>query len=74
MKAAEISVLMAEILKVDQVGEQDNFFELGGNSLLSMALVSKINEESSVELTLIDLIYAPSAAGIAKVIEAGDPR
>ncbi|MER5570661.1 phosphopantetheine-binding protein [Streptomyces goshikiensis] len=74
MKPAEIAALMAEVLQVNEFTEHDNFFELGGSSLLAVALVSKINEKSSAEVSLIDLIYAPTAAGITERLARGGAR
>src|SRR5262249_28205573 len=37
--------IFKEVLKLDRVGIHDNFFELGGDSILSIQIISRANEE-----------------------------
>lgn len=74
MESAEISALMAEILGISQVAPQDNFFELGGNSIQVLALVTKINENSDADLSLVDVVFTPTADGIAEKMQRGGSR
>jgi acyl carrier protein len=58
------------MLGVRPVGIHDNFFDLGGHSLLAVQLLSRIQEQMGVELSL-DVVYAAdfTVAELAKSIE-----
>ena len=47
-----VAGVMADVLKLDQVGMSDDFFELGGHSLLIPQLTSRLNELFGIELPL----------------------
>lgn len=60
--------IWARILGLEQVGIQDNFFELGGHSLLATQVNSQVRNTFQVELSLGDLLQAPTIAGLAERI------
>ncbi|WP_200215663.1 non-ribosomal peptide synthetase [Micromonospora coerulea] len=64
--------IWAEVLGVpaDQVGVHDNFFELGGNSLLAVALVSRISTAVDVRVPLQDLFARPTVAAVVAMLAA----
>ncbi|WP_447038502.1 amino acid adenylation domain-containing protein [Streptomyces sp. DSM 118878] len=69
--------LFAEVLGVPEVGIDDNFFDLGGHSLLIVDLADRIREAFGVEVTIRGVFEAPTAAGLAELLDAGesgDPR
>ena len=62
--------LWAELLKLDRVGVHDDFFSLGGHSLLTMRLISKIQEVFQVELELRAFFEHPTIAASCERVEA----
>ncbi|MFE4454560.1 amino acid adenylation domain-containing protein [Streptomyces sp. NPDC056796] len=59
----------AETLGVPEAGVTDDFFALGGHSLLVVTLAQRIEERCGHRLTLRALFAAPTAEGIARLLE-----
>jgi acyl carrier protein len=65
--------IFRRILEAPGVGAGDDFFAHGGDSLLATRVLSAIAREYGVELTLDDLVLAPTPAALARTI-ASVPR
>ena len=63
-----LAEIVAEVLKIKQVGVLDNFFELGGHSMLGTQVISQLRDEFQVELPLRALFENPTVEGIARAI------
>ena len=62
--------LWQEVLGISRVGINDNFFEIGGHSLKAAVLVSKIQKEFSVEISLSEIFKAPNVKEITSRLKA----
>ncbi|MGE3315701.1 MAG: amino acid adenylation domain-containing protein, partial [Planctomycetaceae bacterium] len=60
-----LSVIWAEVLRIDRVGVHDNFFELGGHSLLATQVVSRLRETFEIDLPLRSLFERPTVEQLA---------
>jgi amino acid adenylation domain-containing protein/non-ribosomal peptide synthase protein (TIGR01720 family) len=63
---AKLAQIWAEVLRVEQVGINDNFFDLGGDSILTLQIVAKANQEG-LRLTPQQLFKHQSIAELALV-------
>ncbi len=59
-----------EALHIRPLGIHDNFFDLGGHSLLAVRIISKIIDVFGVDVSIRNLLDAPTVAGLAEIIEA----
>jgi len=58
------------ILGVEEAASEQHFFELGGHSLLATRLVSRINRELGLKLTVRSVFEAPRLGQWAQCVEA----
>ena len=63
-----LAAIWEKVLGVSPVGLQDNFSELGGHSLLATMIANRIQDAFEIPLSVVDLLEAPTIAGIAAVI------
>ncbi|MGB3294683.1 MAG: amino acid adenylation domain-containing protein [Phormidesmis sp.] len=68
-KLAEIWGDLLEI-EVDKIGIHDTFEEFGGNSLLSVQVVSEVNEKLETTVSLSDFLEASTIENLSRRIEA----
>jgi amino acid adenylation domain-containing protein len=64
-----MAVIWMGLLGKDKIGMRDNFFESGGHSLKAAQLVSRINREFSVRLSIQELFYEPTLENICERLE-----
>jgi acyl-coenzyme A synthetase/AMP-(fatty) acid ligase/acyl carrier protein len=57
--------LWEEVLNIPRVGLHDDFFELGGHSLKATAFIARLQRETGVHLSLVDVFRYPSVATLA---------
>lgn len=67
-----LCALFAEVLGAARVGADEDFFDLGGSSLAAARLVGRIRDEFGVSLSIGGVFAAPTPAGLAAQIVAGD--
>ncbi|MGB7604589.1 MAG: amino acid adenylation domain-containing protein, partial [Lutisporaceae bacterium] len=58
-----------EVLGVEKIGINDNFFELGGHSLKAIKIVSIIQKELMVEISVGDIFSNPTVRQLGDCIE-----
>ncbi len=63
--AARVAAAMGEVLGGLAVAPGDDFFQLGGHSLLGMRLAALLAERHRLDLTVADVLAAPTPAALA---------
>ena len=64
-----VANLWREVLDVEAVGGGDNFFSLGGHSLLAARVISRLNSQAGVQLTLRAIFEAPTVTALASLVD-----
>ena len=64
-----VAKLWSEVLDVEVSGANDNFFALGGHSLLAARVISRLNGQAGVDLTLRAIFEAPTVSALASLID-----
>src|SRR5205823_6173236 len=65
---AELVAIWSAVLKVEQVGVEDNFFELGGDSIISLQVVARAQQQG-IRITPRQLFECRTIAALATVAE-----
>ncbi len=60
--------IWTQILNINKIGTRDNFFELGGDSLKATQLISRIQDELSVQISQAELFNNPELSELSKLI------
>ncbi|SLK22654.1 MULTISPECIES: amino acid adenylation domain-containing protein [unclassified Paenibacillus] len=60
------------VLNIQEIGINYNFFEIGGNSINSLKIVSEIQKEFQVNISLGELFSNPTITALASSIETED--
>ncbi len=69
MNAHDIASIFQRILEVPQVALDDDFFVLGGDSLLVTRVISAIARSCGVELSMTDVLGAPTPEALAQHVQ-----
>jgi amino acid adenylation domain-containing protein len=64
-----LALIWARLLKVERVGMNDNFFDVGGHSVLATRLISEINKQFQVDVSVRVVFETPTAGSIAKAVQ-----
>ncbi|MDP4489532.1 amino acid adenylation domain-containing protein [Pseudoalteromonas piscicida] len=70
---AQLCALWRDVFGIDSIGVEDNFLSLGGHSLLATTLISKIQKQWQVEISIRDFFTNNTIRKLAKVIESATP-
>lgn len=57
------------LLRRDRVGVHQNFFDMGGHSLLATLALSRIYDTFGIELSIQDILEAPTIAEVAAIVD-----
>ncbi|MBP2472795.1 amino acid adenylation domain-containing protein [Crossiella equi] len=60
-----LAALWARLLGLPRLGRHENFFALGGDSVLAMKLITLLDRELGLDLTLRQLVATPTVAELA---------
>ncbi|MFK7959649.1 MAG: amino acid adenylation domain-containing protein [Phycisphaerales bacterium] len=63
-----IAAIWADLLQLESIGVHDDFFALGGDSLVSIRVMSRIEDRFERSLPLATLLERGTVAGLAEVI------
>ena len=63
-----ISEIFKELIDLNQISIYDNFFMLGGDSIRAIRLVSRLNKEFNIQMTISDLYHNSTIAKLEKLI------
>ena len=66
-----VAALWGELFGTSVRDDDADFFALGGHSLLGTRMLAALAERTGVELTLRDLLGAPTVRGLATLVEHG---
>lgn len=62
------------VLSCKGIGMEDNFFDLGGHSLLAAKLLSRVEREFGVRLSMAQVFQAPTVRQFSNLLVSGDER
>ncbi|MEZ4868990.1 MAG: amino acid adenylation domain-containing protein [Caldilineaceae bacterium] len=69
---ATLAAIWAELLGLERVGVHDNFFALGGDSIQSIQVVARANQQG-LHLTMQQMFQYQSIAALAKQVSEDSP-
>ncbi|GAA2405451.1 hypothetical protein GCM10010420_36540 [Streptomyces glaucosporus] len=69
--AARLCRLWEEVLELERVESDDNFFLIGGDSLAVVGLLSRVEEDTGVEVGVLDFLENSTPRSLAGLLGAG---
>jgi amino acid adenylation domain-containing protein len=63
--------IWGRVLGVEHIGRSDNFFELGGHSLKATQVVSRIEKELGISISLREVFNNPTLSEFAPLLNSG---
>jgi amino acid adenylation domain-containing protein len=64
-----LAVIWSDLLGLEQVGIEDNFFDLGGSSLLATQVLTSVQQQFGVDLSVVRLYEYPTVSGLAAYLQ-----
>ena len=68
--ATTVTAIWRQVMGIEEIDPNDNFFELGGSSLIATQVAAHLRDIINVEVSLQALFEHPTAARLAKHLEA----
>jgi acyl transferase domain-containing protein len=65
-----IAGIWQELLGIEAIGAEDDFFRLGGDSLAALRVLSRLERDFAVEVSLDRFFASPTVAGLAAAVDA----
>ncbi len=59
-------------LQIDKIGKNDDFFDCGGDSLIAISMITEIEKEFDVQISIKDIMENSVLENLAKCIEGAD--
>jgi thioesterase domain-containing protein/acyl carrier protein len=72
--AAAVAEIFSEALARESVGIDEDFLELGGDSFMAATIMATIHERYGVELSISELLQAPTPRQLAAVLDGANSR
>jgi acyl carrier protein len=64
-----VARIWSELLGVERVGVTANFFALGGHSLMAMRVLTRLRDDTGLDIPLQSLFDAPTVTGLAERVD-----
>ena len=68
----KLANIWQKYLKIDNIGKTDDFFECGGDSLIAISMITEIEKEFNVEISIKDIVENSILEKLAKSIEGAN--
>src|SRR5439155_24138233 len=69
----DLAAIWSSVLKIERLSVEDNFFELGGDSIISLQIVARAQQEG-IRIRPRQLFEAPTIAALAALAERVQDR